>query len=102
MLAAPDGTTTDARSNGGAVRFTGLADGAYDLRLASGSWCHAEADRVDNAGRVVVLDGGATEVYIYRCIRSTTAVPGGTATLADGRPPIPPTGPPLFRNSLLP
>ena len=79
-----------------------FADGAYDLRLASGSWCHAEADRVDNAGRVVVLDGGATEVYIYRCIRSTTAVPGGTATLADGRPPIPPTGPPLFRNSLLP
>ncbi len=96
VLTAPDGTTTTVASADGRASFPGLADGAYDVTLASGAWCHAEADRVDNAGNVIVLDGGATGVYIYRCIPSATATPPRPSQPYSHGGPVP------FRNALLP
>ncbi|HET9658733.1 MAG TPA: hypothetical protein VFP05_00275, partial [Thermomicrobiales bacterium] len=51
----------------GVLKYTNLANGAYSLDETSGDWCHAEADRVDSAGNVLVADGGNTDVYIYNC-----------------------------------
>ena len=55
---------TDAR---GVLTYTQLANGAYNLDETTGNWCHAEADRVDAAGNVLVVNGGNTDVYIYNC-----------------------------------
>jgi hypothetical protein len=51
----------------GILMFTNLANGAYNLDETSGDWCHAEADRVDSAGNVLVQNGGENNVYIYNC-----------------------------------
>lgn len=51
----------------GILAFTGLTNGAYDLDETTGDWCHAEADRVDSSGNVLVAGGGNTDVYIYNC-----------------------------------
>lgn len=51
----------------GVLKYTQLANGAYDLDETTGKWCHAEADRVDAAGNVLVANGGNTDVYIYNC-----------------------------------
>ena len=57
------GTTNGA----GILTFTNLANGAYNLDETSGDWCHAEADRVDSAGNVLVQNGGENNVYVYNC-----------------------------------
>lgn len=51
----------------GQLTFTNLANGAYRLDETTGDWCHAEADRVDAAGNVLVVNGADTGVYIYNC-----------------------------------
>ncbi|MEZ4530764.1 MAG: prealbumin-like fold domain-containing protein [Thermomicrobiales bacterium] len=51
----------------GVLTFTHLANGAYNLDETTGDWCHAEADRVDSAGNVLVQSGGENHVYIYNC-----------------------------------
>jgi hypothetical protein len=56
--------TTDGN---GVLTYANLANGAYSLDETSGDWCHAEADRVDSAGNVLVADGSNTDVYIYNC-----------------------------------
>jgi hypothetical protein len=79
--------STDSK---GVLRFTGLANGAYSLDETTGDWCHAEADRVDSAGNVLVHNGGNTDVYIYNCslkqvgtLPSTGTGPAATAGAAD-------------------
>jgi hypothetical protein len=88
VLTTPDGERVEQMATGGFAEFTGLADGPYDLRLASGAWCHAEADRVDNAGKVIVADGGRTGVYLYTC-----AGVAPTATPTGLKLPLPPASP---------
>lgn len=56
-----------ATNGSGVLKFTNLANGAYSLDETSGDWCHAEADRVDLGGNVLVNNGGNTDVYIYNC-----------------------------------
>lgn len=56
--------TIDAQ---GVLTFTQLANGAYQLNETTGNWCHAEADRVDSAGNVLVSGGTNTDVFIYNC-----------------------------------
>jgi hypothetical protein len=54
-------------NSSGMLTFTNLANGAYNLDETTGDWCHAEADRVDSAGNVLVHNGGENNVYIYNC-----------------------------------
>jgi len=51
----------------GILKYTNLSNGAYSLDETTGDWCHAEGDRVDSAGNVLVANGGNTDVYIYNC-----------------------------------
>lgn len=71
----PDGT--------GVFVFSGLADGFYALEQNDGMWCRAVADRVDRDSRVIVQDGGNTDVVLYQCsavdgLPATGTGPGGT------------------------
>jgi hypothetical protein len=56
-----------ATNSDGVLTFTNLANGAYNLDETTGDWCHAEADRVDSAGNVLVQNGAENSVYIYNC-----------------------------------
>ena len=75
-----------ATNASGILKFTGLANGAYHLDETTGDWCHAEADRVDSAGNVLVANGGNTDVYIYNCsVKQVGALPStGTGANAQG------------------
>ncbi len=66
----------------GLLMYTKLADGAYSLDETTGDWCHAEADRVDSAGNVLVKNGANTDVFIYNCsVRQVGRLPStGTGT----------------------
>jgi hypothetical protein len=70
----------------GILVFTGLADGAYGLDETSADWCHAEADRVDAKGNVVVADENNTDVFIYNCTakRVSTLPSTGAGIVAPG------------------
>lgn len=58
---------TGTTDSDGKLVFSGLDDGSYGLDEISGDWCHAEADRVDSRGAVIVADGGNTDVFIFNC-----------------------------------
>lgn len=64
----------------GVLVFKGLADGHYALNQDKGSWCRAVADRVDSQSRVIVGDGGNTDVVLYQCNQVTTLPDTGTGT----------------------
>ena len=54
-------------NSSGVLVFKGLADGHYALNQDEGSWCRATADRVDSQSRVIVSNGGNTDVVLYQC-----------------------------------
>lgn len=67
----------------GVFVFSGLEDGFYELEQNDGMWCRAVADRVDRDSRVIVQDGGNTDVVLYQCsavdgLPATGTGPGGT------------------------
>lgn len=64
----------------GVLVFKGLADGHFALNQDKGSWCRAVADRVDSQSRVIVGDGGNTDVVLYQCNQVTTLPDTGTGT----------------------
>ncbi len=68
-LATADGRpiAVGTTNSNGQLTFTNLVNGAYNLDETTGDWCHAEADRVDSAGNVLVQNGGQNNVYIYNC-----------------------------------
>ncbi len=73
--------TIDAQ---GMLTFSQLANGAYQLNETTGNWCHAEADRVDSAGNVLVSGGTNTDVFIYNCsVKQVDSLPS-TGTGAVG------------------
>lgn len=64
----PVGTATSRRLNDlGRTRFTNLAPGRYRLDAASGAWCRAESDAVNEAGEVVVEAGRESNVWVFTC-----------------------------------
>ncbi|MGC4108109.1 MAG: hypothetical protein QM753_17435 [Thermomicrobiales bacterium] len=71
-----EGTT----AQNGVLVFAKLKDGHYDLKLESGAWCRATADRVDSESRVIVADGTNTDVVIYQCNATTSLPSTGTGT----------------------
>ncbi|MCA9858863.1 MAG: hypothetical protein KC438_04035, partial [Thermomicrobiales bacterium] len=77
--------TTNAQ---GQLVFSDLAVGAYNLDETTGDWCHAEADRVDSAGNVLVAESGNNDVFIYNCsLQSVADLPStGTGAQAGATP----------------
>lgn len=70
-------------SASGVFVFSDLEDGFYELKQNDGMWCRAVADRVDRDSRVIVQDGGNTDVVLYQCsavdgLPATGTGPGGT------------------------
>lgn len=74
----------------GKLVFSGLANGAYDLDELDGTWCKAEADRVDASGNVLVQNGSNSNVYIYNCgVDNVTVLPAtGTGPAGSSLPAI--------------
>jgi hypothetical protein len=64
--------TADA---GGVLRADGLAPGHYRLVQVGSDWCHAESDRVDDRGNVVVAAGERASVWIFDCAKNSAATP---------------------------
>jgi hypothetical protein len=58
------GLTADAA---GVATLAQLPPGLYDLNRVAGGWCHAESDRVDASGNVVIAGGQTSTVWIYVC-----------------------------------
>ncbi|MGI8484230.1 MAG: hypothetical protein ACR2OU_08200 [Thermomicrobiales bacterium] len=81
-LKSSDGGVEDHGSTDktGVLVFKGLADGHYALNQDKGSWCRATADRVDSQSRVIVGDGGNTDVVLYQCNQVTSLPDTGTGT----------------------
>ncbi len=80
---------TGTTDNAGKLVFAGLKDGSYGLDETSGDWCHAEADRVDSRGAVIVADKGNTDVFIFNCSakRVSTLPATGTGALSGASLP---------------
>jgi hypothetical protein len=59
----------------GVLRADDLAPGHYQLVQLGADWCHAESDRVDDRGDVIVTAGERTSVWIFDCTESGDASP---------------------------
>jgi hypothetical protein len=51
----------------GVATLDELPHARYSLVQDNTDWCHAESDRVDDAGNVVIRDGQITTVWIFNC-----------------------------------
>jgi Prealbumin-like fold domain len=72
----------------GILLFYSLDDGGWGLKQTTGNWCHAEADRVNADGDVLVANGGNTDVFIYNCgKKSVVTLPStGAGPISGGVP----------------
>lgn len=70
----------------GVLVFGQLPDGFYDLKQDDGVWCRAAAERVDSRSRLIVRDGGNTDVFIYECgqVNALPNTGSGTTQGVDG------------------
>jgi hypothetical protein len=88
-LTSSDGAITQQATpnDQGVLVFGQLPDGFYDLKQDSGVWCRAAAERVDSRSRVIVRDGGNTDVFIYEC-GQVNALPstGSGSAVSTGAP----------------
>jgi hypothetical protein len=71
-LTALDGDNTGAQQTesvdaNGVLRVEDLSPGDYRLVQTSTDWCHAESDRVDDQGNVIVNPGERASVWIFNC-----------------------------------
>jgi hypothetical protein len=66
--------------------FSQLPDGYYELEQDEGVWCRAAAERVDSRSRVIVRDGGNTDVFLYQCgqVNTLPSTGAGTGQAVDG------------------
>jgi hypothetical protein len=68
LLSAAGEKVVSGKTNvDGILLFYSLSDGGWGLKETTANWCHAEADRVDANGDVLVTNGGNTDVFIYNC-----------------------------------
>jgi hypothetical protein len=74
LTAAGEKVASGTTNVDGILLFYSLSDGGWGLKETTGNWCHAEADRVDANGNVLVVDGGNTDVFIYNCGKKSIAV----------------------------
>lgn len=85
-LTSSDGAVTrNATPNdSGVLVFAELPDGYYELKQDTGVWCRAAAERVDSRSRVIVRDGGNTDVFLYECgqVRNLPDTGSGPGILA--------------------
>jgi hypothetical protein len=93
-VAGASGATYDLTSEGGVslqgtpgsngvYTFEGLENDFYALQQESGSWCRATAENVDSSSRVIVKDGGNTDVYLFHCGDVTSLPSTGTGSGLD-------------------
>lgn len=73
--------TPDA--NGVAV-FTGLPNEYYAVKQSEGAWCRAKAERVDSQSRVIVANGGNTDLFLYQCNQEIGLPDTGAGPIASG------------------
>src|SRR5262249_12326887 len=59
----------------GVLRADELAPGHYRLVQVGSDWCHAESDRVDARGNVVVAASERASVWIFDCAEDAAASP---------------------------
>jgi hypothetical protein len=87
-LASSDGAITQqaAPNAEGVLVFSALPDGYYELKQDEGVWCRAAAERVDSRSRVIVRDGGNTDVFLYQCgqVNTLPSTGAGTGQAVDG------------------
>jgi hypothetical protein len=62
----------------GVLRADDLVPGHYRLVQVGGDWCHAESDRVDDRGEVIVNSGERSSVWIFDCGQTADATPTPT------------------------
>lgn len=60
-------TQTLTPNDQGVAVFTGLPNDYYEIKQSEGAWCRARAERVDAQSRVIVANGGNTDVFLYQC-----------------------------------
>jgi hypothetical protein len=58
---------TGSTNSAGYLTWTGLDDGFYELEEVGREWCYAEASRSDPEGRIEVVTGKETTVWVYNC-----------------------------------
>ncbi|HEY7033613.1 MAG TPA: hypothetical protein VH482_19910 [Thermomicrobiales bacterium] len=63
----------------GVLRADDLAPGHYRLVQVGADWCHAESDRVDDQGNVVVTAGARASVWIFDCTKGAAGTPAPQA-----------------------
>ncbi len=92
LLDARGNTLATGTTDGsGKLVFSGLDDGSYGLDETSGDWCHAEADRVDSRGAVIVADAGNTDVFIFNCSAKRISTLPATGVGTPGKSPAAPS-----------
>jgi hypothetical protein len=69
----PGWQRTETADANGVLRVEGLSPGNYGLVQIDSDWCHAESDRVDDKGNVVVKEGERASVWIFDCTQTATA-----------------------------
>jgi hypothetical protein len=60
----------ESADDNGVVRVEDLPAGDYRLVQTDTDWCHAESDRVDDQGNVVVKPGERATVWIFDCTQA--------------------------------
>jgi hypothetical protein len=69
--------TADA---GGVLRAADLTPGRYRIVQIGANWCHAESDRVDAGGNVLVKAGERASVWIFDCEGAASPTPTPVST----------------------
>jgi hypothetical protein len=57
----------DTTNSEGTIEFFQISEGSYELELADGEWCAAEASAANDDGSIVVEAASVTQVNIFLC-----------------------------------
>ncbi len=82
-------TQTLTPNDQGVAVFTGLPNEYYEVKQSEGAWCRARAERVDAQSRVIVANGGNTDLFLYQCNQKLGLPNTGSGPMAsDMQSPI--------------
>jgi hypothetical protein len=76
---------TGITNEDGLLKFSRLKPGTYQLKETESDWCHAESDRVDAQGNLLVRAGQRTNVWIFNCVKTSQPPNTGAGTTAGLR-----------------